>query len=315
MPQKILITGGAGFLGSNLAQLLLQKKNEVIIFDNGFRVGFANTEGLKNFSLIKGSVTNTEDWKKIPKDIDFAFHLAAINGTRYFYEIPDKVLDVNIKGTQNFLEWLKTTNVESFFFASSSEVYGYPTKFPTSETEYLSIPDPTNPRFSYSASKILGEILAINNAKKFGINYIIGRFHNIYGPRMGFEHVMPDFIRKCVKNEEFVVQGDGSESRSFCYISDAVEAMLILLENENSLNEIFNIGNEKESTINDLIKLLEEFSGKKLGAIYEEFKNSGTKRRQPNITRLRKLGYAPKVSLREGLKKTYAWYKSYYLKS
>jgi len=217
-PQNILVTGGAGFLGSYLVEKLIHEGKNVVIFDNGFRAGFDNIKNNRNVETIKGDVTKMSDWEKIPKQIDFVYHLAAINGTRFFYEIPEKVLDVNIKGTQNFLEWLKTTNVESFFFASSSEVYGYPTKFPTSETEYLSIPDPTNPRFSYSASKILGEILTINNAKKFGINYSIARFHNVYGPRMGFEHVIPEFIRKCVKNETFTVQGNGKETRSFCYI-------------------------------------------------------------------------------------------------
>ena len=312
MTRKILITGGAGFLGSNLAQSLLQKKNEVIIFDNGFRVGFANTKGLKNFSLIKGSVTNTEDWKKIPKDIDFAFHLAAINGTRYFYEIPDKVLEVNIKGTINFMEWLKETNAKRFFFASSSEVYGFPKTFPTPENESLTIPDPKNPRFSYSSSKIVGETISINYGRSLGIEYSIARFHNVYGPHMGFEHVMPQFIEKCVKNQLFEVQGDGSESRCFCYISDAIDGIILLSEHSNAGNEIFNIGTNEEVTINQLINLLEKIHGKSLNPIFKKFSNAGTKRRIPDISRIKKLGYVPKVSLEEGFKKTYEWYVDYF---
>jgi nucleoside-diphosphate-sugar epimerase len=145
------------------------------------------------------------------------YHLAAINGTKYFYEIPGKVLNVNVNGTINFVNWLQNSKVKRFFFSSSSEVYGFPKVFPTPETEELSIPDPTNPRFSYSSSKILGEIIVINFARTFGIDYSIGRIHNAYGPQMGFEHVMPEFIKRCVLNEEFTVQGDGAESRCFCF--------------------------------------------------------------------------------------------------
>mgnify|MGYP006078243037 FL=1 len=313
--EKILVTGGAGFLGSNLVERLVNEGKEVFVFDNGFRVGFENLNKLKNFTMIKGDITNLDDWKKIPQNVDYVFHLAAINGTKYFYEIPEKVLEVNVKGIMNFCEWLKNSNVKRFFFASSSEVYGYPKKFPTPETENLEIPNPKNPRFSYSSSKMIGETLSINFAKKLNIDYTIGRFHNIYGPHMGFEHVMPEFIRKCVKNEEFTIQGDGLESRSFCYISDAIDALMIFLNNDESSNEIFNIGNEEECTINDLIKLLEKFSDEKIDPKYKEFQDSGTKRRQPDITHLRKLGYTPKIELKDGFKKTYDWYKNHYLSS
>jgi len=122
----ILVTGGAGFIGSHLVERLSNNENEIIVFDNGFRVGYEHLKNSNNVSLIKGDVTKIQDWGKIPKKIDYVFHLAAINGTRYFYEMPEKVLEVNIKGMQNFLEWIKNTDVESFFFASSSEVYGYP---------------------------------------------------------------------------------------------------------------------------------------------------------------------------------------------
>ncbi|RZD37898.1 MAG: NAD-dependent dehydratase, partial [Thaumarchaeota archaeon] len=156
---KILVTGGAGFLGSNLVKELIKKGNEVVIFDNGFRQEFNNIQEIKNsISLIKGDISKKEDWDKIPKDVDFAYHLAAINGTKFFYEIPQKVLKVNIQGTFNFVEWLRGSQVKRIFFTSSSEAYGFPKIFPTPETEELSIPDPTNPRFSYSSSKILGEI-------------------------------------------------------------------------------------------------------------------------------------------------------------
>ena len=248
----------------------------------------------------------------MPKDIDFVFHLAAINGTKYFYEIPEKVIEVNVLGTLNFINWIKNTDVNRIFFASSSEVYGLPKIFPTPETESLMIPDPKNPRFSYSSSKMMGEIMIINYARTYGIDYSIARFHNVYGPRMGFEHVIPEFIRKCVKNEKFTIQGNGSETRSFCYISDAVDGIILLSEHHDARNEIFNIGTEEEVSINRLIELLGEIHGQKITPISANFENAGTRRRVPDISKISKLGYKPKIPLKVGLQKTYDWYARYY---
>ena len=312
--KKVLVTGGAGFLGSNLVKELIKKGDEVTVFDNGFRQKFSNIEEINGeCHLIKGDITKKEDWKQIPKDVEIAYHLAAINGTKYFYEIPEQVLKVNVNGTMNFIEWLHNSSVKKFFFSSSSEVYGFPKIFPTPESEELSIPDPTNPRFSYSSSKMLGEIIAINFAKSLGISYSIGRIHNAYGPRMGFEHVMPEFIRRCVLNEPFTVQGDGTESRCFCYVTDIIKAILIITENEVGLNQIFNIGNPHETTINELITILSKIHGTKIIPEYKSFNKPGTKRRIPDITKLKKLGYNPTVTLEEGLKKTYDWYSDYHI--
>jgi len=199
--EKILVTGGVGFIGSNLCKKLSEFDKQVVIFDNGFRMGFLDFKNESHISLIKGDITNQEDWKKIPSDIDYVFHMGAINGTKFFYEIPEKVLEVNTLGTYNMLKWINNSRAKGFFFASSSEIYGIPKIFPTSETEEMMIPDPKNPRFSYSSSKMIGEILCINFAKKYGISYSIGRFHNVYGPRMGFEHVIPEFIKR-MKNRQ-----------------------------------------------------------------------------------------------------------------
>lgn len=311
---KLLVTGGAGFIGSYLCKKLAEADKEIIIFDNGFRVGFKNYEEKKNIKLIKGDIRNLNDWKKIPYDIDFVYHLGAINGTKYFYEDPTGVLEVNIEGVINMLNWISNTKAQGFFFASSSEIYGYPKNFPTAETEDMCIPDPKNPRFSYSSSKIVGEILSINFAKKLGIPYHIGRFHNVYGPSMGFEHVIPEFIKRVVKGERFVVQGNGEESRSFCFIDDAVNAIEIICKKEGK-NDIFNIGTQEEITINHLIKLIEKISKKEINPIYESFSNSGTNRRVPDISKIKYLGYKPKICIEEGLKNTYEWYENWWTKN
>ncbi len=313
---KALVTGGSGFIGFNLVQKLLEKKYDVVIFDNGFRKGLKNIEEFdKNVILVKGDVSNFDEWKKLPSDIDQVFHLAAINGTKYFYVIPEKVLEVNVIGTFNCLNWISNTSVKNIFFASSSEVYGFPEIFPTPETESLKIPDPTNERFSYSSSKIMGELVTINFARKIGLDFSIARFHNIYGPDMGFEHVIPEFIRKCVNKEKFTIQGSGNETRSFCFISDAIDGILLTTENTAIKNQIFNIGTNEEIKIKDLIPLLEEIHGSKINPIFEPFAKPGTKRRIPDIAKIKKLGYSPKILLKDGLKISYDWYKNYYSKN
>tara|TARA_B110000467_G_C18265327_1_gene448859 strand:+ start:29 stop:979 length:951 start_codon:yes stop_codon:yes gene_type:complete len=312
---KILVTGGTGFVGSNLILQLIDEKNEIISFDNNSRNSFSNQKLIENnVKLIKGDITNLEDLKKIPKDIDIVYHLAAVNGTKYFYEIPEKVLEINVKGVFNLMECIKSTNCKRIFFTSSSEVYGFPSIFPTPENSILSIPDPTNPRFSYSSSKIVGETIIVNYAKSIGIDYTIARLHNAYGPKMGFEHVIPEFIRKVVKKEKFLVNGDGTESRSFCYISDIIEEIKLITNQSNGKNEIFNIGNPVETSINELILELEKIYGNKISPVYTKFKNPGTKRRVPDISKIKKLGYTPKISLSNGLQKTYEWYSDYYKK-
>ena len=191
-------------------------------------------------------------------------------------------------------------------------MYGIPQKFPTPETEYITVPDTNNTRFSYSSSKIVGETIIINFARQLGIDFSIARIHNVYGPNDTFEHVIPEFIRKCVTKEPFTVQGDGKDTRCFCYISDAIEAILLITQSSNVINEIYNIGSDEETSINQLIELLQSIHGKELSPIYEDFKNPGTKRRVPDITKICKLGYKPKISLQIGLQKTYDWYSKFY---
>lgn len=308
---KALVTGGAGFIGSNLVNRLIRDSKKVVIFDNEFRGSFDNVSD-KNVQLVRGDITKPDDWNSLPDDITSIFHMGAINGTKFFYEIPEKVLEVNVKGVINMLEYAIGNKVEEVLFASSSEVYGIPSHFPTNETEILKIPDPLNPRYSYSGSKIIGELFCINYGRKYGLRNTIVRYHNVYGPRMGNEHVIPQLIRKLVRKEEFVLEGDGTESRSFCYVDDAVEATIIASRDKSIEDRIFNIGNPEEVSISSLAQQLIEISGEKVVPRYQPKEMAGTKRRVPDITKIKSLGYMPKVFLKEGLRITYDWYSKYY---
>jgi nucleoside-diphosphate-sugar epimerase len=313
---KVLVTGGSGFIGSFLVERLLKEGCEVKVFDNNFRGREDYIADLKGkIEVIKGDIVSFEQVKNAFKRVDTVFHLAAINGTEYFYKIPDRVLNVNTKGTINTVEALEGSEVEKYVFFSSSEVYGTPEYYPTDEKHKLVVSDSSNPRFTYSGSKIIGEIYTHTFCNKLGIDYSIIRPHNIYGPKMGYEHVIPQFITRIVKKEEFTIQGDGSQTRSYCYISDAIDGIMAI-GNKKTNGETFNLGNDKEEiTALQLSKIVAEVAGVQVMPKFVHLLAGSTPRRKPSIDKARKLlGYEPKVSLREGLKLTFEWYYNDILK-
>lgn len=309
--QKILVTGGFGFIGSNFVRDLVALGHEVIVFDNASRGRRTNLKDLEDkIKVVQGDICDLNSLKIHCDGVDSMVHLAAVQGTGNFYSIPHKVLEVNVKGIINALEATIQCGIKRFFFSSSSEAYGVPKIFPTPETHELIVPDVLNPRYSYGGSKIIGELFTINYAKQYGFDYTMVRYHNVYGPAMGWEHVLPQFIKRLEKGEEFTIQGDGKQTRAFCYISDAVDCSIKALLSENGKNDIFNVGNPKEEwDINHVVKVLSKVSSKKINPKHIPFEGEGTKRRIPDITKaVKKLGYSPKVSFEDGLKKTYDWY-------
>jgi len=305
--KTILITGGSGFLGSNLA-LYLSKKYKIIIFDNLSR-GKSIFLKRKNILFIKGDIKKYNQLKICSKyKIDKIIHLASINGTKFFYEKPIDVIETNILGTINIFKLAKRKKVKEILVASTSEVYVPPKKIPTPETETLKIENIFNERFSYSGSKILLEILSANYGKKYFKKMIIFRPHNVYGPNMGNEHVIPDIIKKIKNNSKILnIEGTGNETRSFIFIDDFVKSIDILLRKGSHLN-VYNIGTNDEISIKNLIKVILTITNKKREINYIKLKKGSVKRRNPNISKIKKLGFRKRWSLYEGLKKTIPFY-------
>lgn len=304
---NVLVTGGRGFIGARLIAALLDDGHAVRSLDDGSRGGAELPAAVE---AIDGDVRDGAVVCAAVRGCDAVVHLAAVQGTGNFYEIPDVVLDVNLRGVLNVADACAAERIGRLVFSSSSEVYGLPTEFPTPETAPLVVPDPTNPRWSYGVSKIAGELVVVNAARRHGFEHTILRYHNVYGPGMGWDHVIPQFIQRLVRGEEFTIQGDGEQRRSFCYVDDAIAPTVAALTRPAAANGIFNIGNPAaEHSINELATSLAKVSGHTIEPRHIPFEGEGTRRRLPDVSRAeRALGLLPRVSLEEGLRETYRWY-------
>ena len=309
--KTFLVTGGTGFIGSNIVKLLIKKKFNVIVFDNNTRGSLSKLKNYKNkFKFIKGDIRNKKEVKKAIKNVDAVIHLAYINGTKYFYKQPVKILDIAVNGILNVLESCIKNKVKEIYLASSSEVYQTPLKIPTSEKEMLKIPDIYNPRYSYGGGKILTELMGVHYGKKYFKKLIIFRPHNVYGPDMGNEHVIPEIIKKFknLKGKNLKIQGSGNEIRSFIYIDDFVQAFNLLLKRGKHL-EIYNIGTKDKITIKELVLKISNLLKKKIIIKKSLLRKGGTKKRLPDISKLKKIGFKQKVKIDLGLKKTLDFYQ------
>lgn len=303
--KTFLVTGGTGFIGSNIAKLLVKKNLNVKIFDNNSRGSIDKIKNLKKkIKFIKGDIRKKNLLNAALKDTNAVIHLAYINGTKNFYKDPVKVLDVAVKGIVNVIDGCIKNNIQELYLASTSEVYQTPNKIPTNEEEPLKIPDIFNPRYSYACGKILTESMGIHYGKKFFKRLIIFRPHNVYGPSMGYDHVIPEFIKrfKLLKGDKFKIQGTGDEIRSFIHIDDFVNAFNLILIKGKHLN-IYNIGTNERIKIKDLAYKISKICKKKISLKKTALPKGSTKIRVPDIGKIRKLGFKPKFNLDRGLKK------------
>jgi nucleoside-diphosphate-sugar epimerase len=242
-------------------------------------------------------------------------HLAFVNGTEFFYSAPELVLDVGVRGMINVIDACRKNGVGKLILASSSEVYQTPPHIPTAEDAPLAVPDVLNPRYSYGAGKLISEVMAINYGRKYFERVLIFRPHNVYGPDMGFEHVIPQFALRVKKlgpqqpgsRLPFEIQGTGEETRSFCFIDDLVAGVMIMREKGEHLC-IYHIGTTEEVSIADLAHRIADLADSEIALIPGKPAPGGTLRRCPDISKLAKLGYKPRVPLNDGLEPTVDWY-------
>ena len=308
--KNFLVTGGTGFIGIGICKLLIKLGHNVTIFDNNSRGKISRiSEFGKKVKFIKADIRNKKKVFSSLKNIDAVIHLAYINGTKFFYEKPELILDVAVKGLINIFDGCVKYKIKEMYLASSSEVYQTPLKIPTKEDEPLKIPDIYNPRYSYGGGKILTELMGINYGKKFFKKLVIFRPHNVYGPDMGNEHVIPEFINryKNLKKKFFKIQGTGKETRSFIYIDDFLQAFELILKKGKHLN-LYNIGTEEVISIKKLAQNISKILRKKILIKSSPLKKGGTKKRLPDISKIKKMGFKQKIRINQGLIKTLYFY-------
>ena len=309
--KKIFITGGSGFIGSFLVKKLLNEGHQVVVFDDFSRGKNRRLSDVSNrIKIVNGDVRNEKLLSNSCKGCDYFIHLAAINGTKYFYEKPQEVLDVAIKGMLSAINSCYKNKIKNFIFSSSSEVYQTPSIIPTPENVPLVVPDVFNPRYSYGAGKLISEVMLLNYFSSFFKKVIIFRPHNVYGPDMGFEHVIPEMIQKAInaKKKPFVLKGNGKQTRSFIYIEDFIDALYKVIKYGKNRN-IYHIGNNDEITILSLAKKILKYFTKIHKIKSSKVPEGETFRRCPEIRKIKKLGYVQNFSIEEGLAKTVVWYK------
>lgn len=315
---RILITGGAGFIGYHLANFYEKKGYKIIIFDNLFKIkkidkDFGNLIKKKNIKFINIDLT-----KKIRnfkyKSFSYIFHLAAINGTSLFYQMPYELCVQNTLININFFNWVKKIKFKKIIYSSTSEVYSQGVekkmvKIPTDEKSNIIFDPSYSDRLSYAISKFHGEFLFEKLISKTKGDGAIVRFHNIYGPRMGYRHVIPEIITRSAKSKKNILIYGGNQSRAFCYISDAIYLLNLLLKRKIKKDRIFHIGNNCEIKINKVVKIILKKVNKKLKIIDKGPPDSSVGRRSPNIKKiLNKVKYNSFTNLESGLEKTINWY-------
>lgn len=317
--KTFLVTGGTGFIGSALARRLVEEGNRVCVFDDNSR-GAASRLGnaAASVELRVGDIRDADSVRRAVRGVDCVCHLAYVNGTEFFYTKPELVLEVAVKGIIHVLDACVEHGVREFILASSSEVYQTPQEIPTPENVALSVPDVLNPRYSYGGGKIISELMAINYGRKHFDRVMIFRPHNVYGPDMGREHVIPQFaLRMAALLAEprekggpidFPIQGTGQETRSFVYISDLIDGILRMIQGGEHLG-VYHIGNDVETSIADLAHAVARCFDAKIRVIPGDRPPGAPLRRCPDIGRMRALGYAPRVTLAEGLAATVDWYR------
>ncbi len=316
-PGLALVTGGSGFLGSALVKKMIAEGWGVRVLDDYSRGRPRRLVDIADdIELIEGDVRNYETVYRATKDVDVMVHLAYVNGTELFYQKPQMVLEVGVKGALNTLEAAVSRGIKHYWTMSSSEVYQRASAVPTPEEVCLVVPDVMNPRYSYGGGKIITELLAINYGRAFFDSVVIVRPHNVYGADMGFEHVIPQLLMRATLLDEsaeqsqplsFAIRGDGSQTRSFVFIDDFIEGCYLAFMKGTDYS-IYHVGTTDVVSVKELALKIMSLFGRRGVVMPSKTPSGETDRRCPAIDKAMALGYSPQVSLSEGLHKTKQWY-------
>ena len=322
--RKILITGAAGFVGYHLASSLVADQDcDLTLVDNLSRgvmdPEFSELCKQPNLRFYSKDLLGPAAFNELGRDFDEVYHLAALLGVENVLRNPVAVLNVNTVLTLKLLEWALSNGIRKIFFSSTSEVYAWtqlfhPLPVPTAEDVPLSLTDLKNPRTTYAASKIFSELAVTNYCVQAQVPFVIARYHNVYGPRMGNDHVIPQLYQRAVGGQNPLVVYSPQHIRAFCFVSDAVSATITAMRTESAANQTINIGNDQEQvTIQELAEKILRCANLDYRIEPKNAANDPIARRCPDISKARNLlGYEPAVSLENGLKRTLSWYSRAY---
>ncbi len=317
MTGKVLVTGGSGFIGAALVRRLAAAGQTVRVLDDNSRGAprrLAEAQG--EIELVVGDVRDPDAVSGAAAGVDRIIHLAAVNGTEFFYSKPELVLDVALRGILNVVDACRAHGIGDLVVASSSEVYQTPPAVPTDETAPLAVPDISNPRYSYGGGKIVSELVALNYGRNGFDRVCVFRPHNVYGPDMGWEHVIPQLAMRAAEQVAahpegpvpFPIQGDGSQTRAFIHIDDFTDGLVTVID-KGAHGAIYHIGTMEEVRIADLAASVVAAFGRTADIQPGPEPAGATPRRCPDIARLAALGFAPRIPLNDGLPDVVAWYR------
>ncbi len=305
---KIVVTGGAGFIGSHIVEYWSAHKAEIFVLDN-LRSGYRNNiESFERVNFVEGSINNKSVVKEILQDADYVFHLAAMVSVPESVENPHECVKVNVNGLLNVLEACVENKVKKIVFSSSAAIYGDDPQLPKSVNLK---PQPQSP---YGITKLDGEYYLQMFNKEYGLGAVSLRYFNVFGPRQDpksqYAAAVPIFIYKALKDEDIIIYGDGEQTRDFIFVKDVVQANILAATEEN-VNGVFNVANEKTITINELAKKIIELTGSRSKIVYEKERPGDIKHSLASIKETRdELGFNPEHDLDTALYKTIEFFKS-----